>query len=182
MAGPVFDDDDYTQAMANLLPRGRAWPRDPDAFLMALLRSLAPTYSRSGAAAAGLIDDVFPATTNSFLTEWEESLGLPDPCTVLGATVTQRRNSVLAKLVGNPGQTEAYFIAVAAALGFTITITEGAAGTHQWTIHASLNNIVYFKAGISVAGDPLASWGNSELECRLNMLKPAHTQLLFAYT
>jgi uncharacterized protein YmfQ (DUF2313 family) len=182
MAGPVFTDDDYTQAMANLMPRGRAWPRDPDAFLMALLRSLAPTYARSGAAAAGLVDDVFPATTNSFLNEWEESLGLPDPCTVLGATVTQRRNSILAKLVANGGQSPAYFIAVAAALGFTVTITEGAAGTHQWTIHAPLTSIVYFRAGVSTAGEPLASWGNSELECRLTMLKPAHSQLLFAYS
>jgi uncharacterized protein YmfQ (DUF2313 family) len=182
MAGPVFSADDYAQAMASLLPRGRAWPRDPDTNLAALMRALAEIYAQSGAAAAGLIDDVFPATTNNFLTEWEETLGLPDPCTVPAATVIQRRNSILAKLVGTPGQTPAYYIAVAAALGFTVTITEGAAGTHQWTINASLNNIVYFKAGISVAGDPLASWGNSELECRLNMLKPAHTQLLFAYT
>lgn len=182
MPAPVFDDDDFTAAMANLLPRGRAWPREPDALLMMLLRGLAPTYSRSGAAAAGLIEDTFPATTTDFIVEWEETLGLPDPCTVPAATLAQRRNSVLAKFIASGGSTETYFIAVAAALGFTITITEGAAGTHQWTVHAAATNIVYFRAGIAVAGDPLASWGNSELECRLNMLKPAHTQVLFSYS
>ena len=65
MAAQVFTADDYAQAMANLLPRGAAWSRDPSSTLMNLLRALAPTYVRSGVAAANLIWDTSPETTTN---------------------------------------------------------------------------------------------------------------------
>ena len=34
---------------------------------------------------------------------------------------------------------------------------------------------------MSVAGEPLRSWGNNLLECTMERIKPAHTVLIFAY-
>lgn len=197
MSAPIFTASDYAQAMANLLPRGRAWSRDPDTNLMALMGALAPTYQRNGAAAAQLIVDIFPRTTTALIPEWEETLGLPDSCSPLNPTTEQRRAAVLAKFIASGGQSAPYFIGVAAALGYTITVTNyapfraghNAAGdpangtdwAQTWAVSAGATTVSYFAAGRSAAGDPLATWGNSILECRLRQIKPAQTILLFQY-
>jgi uncharacterized protein YmfQ (DUF2313 family) len=179
MSVPIFSADDYAAAMANLLPRGRAWPRDPDTNLMRLMGALAPTYQRNGATAAALVADIFPRTTTALIPEWEETLGLPDPCSPLNPTTEQRRAAILAKFIASGGQSAPYFISVAAALGYTITVTNYSPQT--WAIGAGQTTVSYFAVGQSTVGDPLASWGNAILECRLKQIKPAHTILLFQY-
>jgi uncharacterized protein YmfQ (DUF2313 family) len=119
----------------------------------------------------GLIADAFPATTNELLPEWEKSLGLPDPYLGPDLSIDQRRAHVAAKFTLRGGQTPAYFISVAAALGYTITIKQfapfragrshagvpagGAAWAFAWQVNAPLTTIQYFRAGKSAAGDPL---------------------------
>jgi uncharacterized protein YmfQ (DUF2313 family) len=197
MSVPIFSADDYAAAMANLLPRGRAWPRDPDTNLMRLMGALAPTYQRNGATAAALVADIFPRTTTALIPEWEETLGLPDPCSPLNPTTEQRRAAILAKFIASGGQSAPYFISVAAALGYTITVTNyspfrvgidavgsplnGKDWAQTWAIGAGQTTVSYFAVGQSTVGDPLASWGNAILECRLKQIKPAHTILLFQY-
>lgn len=198
MLAPRYLGADYRNVLQGLIPRGRVWPRDPDAVLTDLLSGLAPIYERSNGRAADLLIDVFPATTDELLPEWEKSLGLPDPCAGPAATIQARRAQVVAKLTNSGGQSVAYFIDYAAKLGFVITITEyapfraghshagdPAAGpdwAHTWAVNAALNTIIYFRAGQSSAGEPLASWGNEVLECELNTIKPAHTVLQFHYS
>ena len=137
------------------------------------------------------------ATTNQLLPNWERVLGLPDDCSELGESTTIRRLNVLAKLATRGGQSPQYFIDVAAALGYTIAITEfdvfragvSSAGDpvyseeweYAWQVNAPETTVVYFAASTSVAGDPLADWGNDRLECVITNLKPAHTHVLFAY-
>lgn len=198
MPAPTYTAADYVQAMANLLPRGPVWRRDPNSNLMALLGGLAPTYQRSGAAAAALIPDVSPASTDSFLTEWEETLGLPDPCTPLNPTTAERKAAVLAAFIGSGGQSIPYFTAVAAALGYTITVTEfsafqlgysrlgspltNAGWESVWQVNAPQISTTFFKLGVSDLGDPFWSTGNTTLECRLSAIAPAHTKLIFNYS
>ena len=198
MVAPVYSSADYAQAMTNLLPRGPAWPRDPSSELVALMGALSPTYQRSGASAAALIPDVAPASTYNFLTEWEETLGLPDPCTPLNPTAEQRRAAVLAKFIGSGGQSVSYMISIAAALGYPITVTEfstfrlgfstlgsslcGVGWESVWQVNAPTITISYFQLGNGVLGDAFLSTGNTQLECRLNAIKPAHTNLIFKYS
>ena len=180
MAAPVYSASDYAQAMANLLPRGAAWSRDPASTMMSLLTALAPTYERSGAAAANLIPDVSPASTTDFVVEWEETLGLPDACTPANPTLEQRKAAILAKFIAAGGQSIPYYIAVAAALGFAITITELSTPYH-WRVNAATITPSYFMLGTGVCGDYFWVIGNTELECRLRAIMPAHTVLTFAY-
>ena len=90
-----------------------------------------------------------------------------------------------------------YFEAVAAELGYQVTITEffpfragaskagdpaaGDAWAFAWQVNAPETTIWEFKAGHSTAGEPLRTWGNEKLECVIERLKPAHTEVLFAY-
>ncbi len=196
MAAPEFNAEDYRTAMAALLPRGPAWPREPDSILMRVLGALAPSYVRNNARANYLLVDAFPSTTLELLEEWEATLGLPDPCAGEATTILERRAQVVAKLTGLGGQSKSYYIGVAAALGYTITITEfkpftvgdpvglplyGADWAHAWQVTAPLNTVAYFEVGAWRAGDPLARWGNAVLECVLENIKPAHTELIFSY-
>ncbi|HIG8794575.1 TPA: hypothetical protein ACYEOW_000800 [Raoultella terrigena] len=42
-------------------------------------------------------------------------------------------------------------------------------------------NISYARVGLSYCGDPLRSWGNRQLECRLFALSPSYTLVKFGY-
>ncbi|OOG61457.1 phage tail protein [Rhodanobacter sp. B04] len=193
-----FADADYASALKSLLPRGRVWNDDPNSIQLQVLAALAPTYQRSGAAGTALLVDAFPSTAVNLLTEWELSLGLPDPCQGPAPTIPAREAQVVARLTNSGGQTAAYFIALAAQLGYTVAVSNYAPfrsgqssctfglGGHEWLYTWSINvptttAVTYAAVGVMHAGDPLASWGIPVLECELRAIAPAHSTLLFCY-
>lgn len=189
--------DEYLQAMADLLPWGAAWPRDPASPNMRLLSALAAEFERIDARAVQLYAEVDPASTSELLPDWERVVGLPDPCVTAAQTVAQRRIALEGRLTGVGGQSKAFFIELAARLGYTVTIETfaspaeaTAAGVpytgdewaHIWRVHVPVAvAVVPFRVGGSTVGEPLRAWGNEVLECQFNRLKPAHTRVLFAY-
>lgn len=115
--GPRFSPDDYAAAARSLMPRGPAWSDDPASVQGRTLAALAQALARNDAAASQLLVDAFPSTADALLIEWEATLGLTGD----GAP-DQRRAQVIARLVGAGGQSRARMIALAATLGFTVTI------------------------------------------------------------
>jgi uncharacterized protein YmfQ (DUF2313 family) len=132
------------------------------------------------------------------LTDWERVLALPDICLAGESQITRQRiQAVLSKLKSHGGRSKPFFIELAQALGYEITITTfksacaGIAGAgdplnggdwpYTWRINAPAVTISYAAAGITGAGEPLAAWGNKALECRLSQMKPAGSILLFGY-
>jgi uncharacterized protein YmfQ (DUF2313 family) len=198
MAAPLYFADDYLVALQALLPRGRVWPRDPDAVLTKVAQGLVQSYQRSNASANDLLVDANPATTFQLLPEWEATLGLPDPCAGPAPTVQGRRAQVVARFTGVGGQTPAYMIGFANNLGYSITINQymparvgqsrvgqplcGPAWAHAWSVSSALNTVVRSRVGTAAAGEPLATWGNAVLECELRAIAPAHTVLFFTYS
>ena len=181
MPVPAFAAADYQTAFMALLPRGRAWSRVLRSVAVQVLAGLFPVFEFNTARAARLIAEAMPTTTIELLREWELSLGLPDACEEPAVTLAQRRAAVAAKWAADGGQSVGYYIAVAAAFGFAITITEGSAASYAWTVHAPSTTVSRFQFGAGVFGDPFAAWGNTRLECLLRRIAPAHTQLYFAY-
>lgn len=197
-SAPVLLAGDFAQALRRLLPRGRVWATDPESVQARLATGLGGVYARQTARANQLLVDAFPSGTVELLPEWEEALGLPDPCAGESPTVEQRRAHVVARLTNSGGQSAAYFIAYAAALGYTVSVENYApfragrsrAGdafadqdwSQTWAVEAPLETITWFRTGIGGAGEPLAAWGNTVLECELNAIKPAHAILQFHYT
>ena len=139
---------DYAAALVALMPRGRAWVAGEPGFdQAAVIGALASAWAAVDASAQALLDNSLPGANTSLLPEWEETLGLPNA--IAGLTTAQRSAQVLSRFVGTGGQSQPYFIAFAAALGFTITITTYAP----------------FRAGVAVADcivyddDWCFSWG-----------------------
>ena len=96
-----------------------------------------------------------------------------------------------------PGGSRYYFIGIAKALGYNITIKEyrqarsGLSVCEDglnsddwpfvWLVEGEETNISYARVGLSYCGDPLRSWGNRQLECRLSALSPSYTLVKFGY-
>ncbi|MGC6386582.1 YmfQ family protein [Ewingella sp. S1.OA.A_B6] len=190
---------DYASALQGLLPTGLVWPRNMDSVQSAVIRALAQSYQRSDDSAVTLLEGAFPATATIMLTDWEKTLGLPDDCAIgENDSIALRQKAILSKLFSTGGQSAAYFIGIAKALGFDISITvfrqaragmsvcgdalNGEDWPFTWLVTAPQTTITYAQAGQSYAGDPLRSWGNRRLECRLSSLTPSHTIVKFGYT
>lgn len=193
-----FTADQYREQLKALLPPGRAFPRERGSTLDDLLDAMAQEFARLDARADRLTTEAVPSTTAEMLADWERVAGLPDSCSGLLADTQQgRRNDLVSKLVSRGGQSIAYFKEVAEALGFEIEIEEFRpfrAGWSQagdqltngdwiftWRVRAPSVTVNHFRAGVGAAGEPLATWGNEGLECRILHYKPAHTKVIFAY-
>lgn len=192
--------DDYLRQLQALLPPGPAWPQDDDAPTTRIIAALAAELARVDSRAGQLADEADPRSVGELFADWERVAGLPDSCVeAFGETQSfaQRRAALVARLVTLGGQSPAYFIALAASLGYTVTITEfkpfragqsrsgdaiNTTWQFAWQVNAPLNTITPFRAGQSRSGDALNAWGRKLLECVLSRLKPAHTTVVFAYT
>jgi uncharacterized protein YmfQ (DUF2313 family) len=196
---PDLRAPDFLAAYHALMPRGAAWSREPGTVLDAVLSAMAARSEAFQARVVSLGDrESFPPAATELLGEWERSYGLPDECGGAGDSLEQRRAALLARIAETGGQSRAYFIAVAAALGFTVTITEfrpariGLAAIGDpiqdepwlftWRMNAPETTVTPARIGLSAVGDPLQSFGNARLECAIGRIKPAHTTVLFAYS
>ena len=195
---PSYSAADYLGAMQALLPRGKVWPRDPDATQTKLLLGLVQSYARSDARARQLLVDAFPITAVELLTEWEASLGLPDSCAGSPGTIAERQELVLAKLQEPGGMSKPYFLKLAAALGYLdTTITEfgpaacemsceGPVVDDNWRLVWTVNlphqgdNHAFFRADARCDAR-LDVYTFGALECQFMRLKPAHTYVIFTY-
>lgn len=197
MLAPFFSNSDFLAAFQKLLPRGYAWPRDSDAVMTKFWSSMAPVYARQSQDSSNLLLDSPVFQLNQMLPEWEQTLGLPDPCAGASPSLAQRVAQVVAKLSIPGGQSVQYFIDLAETLGYPgVTITEyspaaagrarcgdpcgGAPWAHVWLVTAPTLPVFYAECGISRCGDPLYDLVGDELKCTINRYAPAHTIVLYA--
>lgn len=192
-----FSADDFTALLLAQMPTGAAWPRDLDAVMPQVMAAMAPTYARLAARDLNLLTDAFPVAPVELLPEWEATLGLPDPCAGVSPTIQQRQQQVNARFIAGGGQSVPYFINVAAALGYPITITEfapsrfgtgfgqpfgGPAWAFVWQINAPTFVIEPFLFGRDGFGEPFTRWGSTVLQCEMQRLAPAETTIIYDYT
>lgn len=189
---------DYTEQLRHLMPPGLAWSAGAG-HAANLLAGEAEEMARLDARAIQLcLREFYAQTTRELLPEWEFEYGLPDPCRQLGATYEERIEDLLRKIRARGGQSIAYYVGLAKALGIDITITEfhafraGMSRTgerlfdrkwnHVFLVNGPRVRIYRFRTGRNSAGDRLRYWrGNEILECIINRLKPAHTYAMFGY-
>jgi uncharacterized protein YmfQ (DUF2313 family) len=118
--------DDYAEGLANLLPHGRAWPRDPESVLMRLVAGLAEIWgSPVDSRAADLLEtESDPRATLEMLEDWERNFGLPDECIAEPLTIADRRAALVSRMTTQGGASPAYFVTLAASIGYEIEIRE----------------------------------------------------------
>ena len=178
---------DYVPAVNRMFPRGASWSAEPGSTFANIKAAVADVAGNVHAIGATLVElEAHPLTTTVLLPDWEADYGLPDPCTPLAPTLQQRRLALAAKIAASGGASLSYLVSVAAALGFTITArngisADGAGWQYLIVITAAAGQSQFFRAGTSGAGDFLQTFGNMQLECVLNKIKPAHLTLQFNY-
>jgi uncharacterized protein YmfQ (DUF2313 family) len=180
----------FTLMLLLLFPRGRAWPKTPGSFLWNLSAGLAPELARFHGRVMNLLEEADPSTTYELLEDWERCLGLPDPCLGPETSTALRQQSLVSKLTWQGGQAVSKYIAVAASLGYTITIENcippiaGDAcaddevlddtGRFVFYVHAPGVTTFYIEAGSAEAGDEIETWSNDPLECAIRKKCASH--------
>lgn len=194
----VMTAAEYADQLKALLPPGMAYQFEQDSTLAGLLLAMADELARVHGLSDQLLEESDPRTTSALFLEWENDYGLPDLCNNELPSMVERRQLLLAKVLGLGGQSPQYFIDLAAVFGYEITITEffpfrvdgSAVGDalwddewrHVWQVNAPLDIITEFTVDESAVGDALRQWGNERLECVIRRARPAHTTVLFAYS
>lgn len=186
-------EQDYLTALEDLLPRGWAWAREPGSLRARLLAAFAALLLGHHARNCDLLAESFPCGATELLEDWERVLALPDPCMPAGRTVGERQAAVCAKIAGLGAQTKAWFVALAASVGFAIEIEEHfparlgqarmgcfALGACQnvWTVRVLGQQLAHWQVGCASVCDPLCKSPDlSALICVIDRTKPAHTSV-----
>lgn len=184
----------YQDLLGILLPPKSYNPRGPR--LTAELSAEADVLSGADNRAVDVLNGVTPFYAAGLLADWERVLALSSPDDM---TYQARRQQVLARLNATGGLSRAYFINLAKSLGYDITIDEpepfragvGRAGDCIWipeiiwvwivNIQDGQVPVYHFRAGDSLAGEALTSYGQNLIEDIFRDLKPAHTEVVFNY-
>lgn len=145
-----------------------------------------------------LLTAMFP-NAGETLEDWERVYGLPCSCAVnLNLTRDQRLKTLIAKLNEGGTFTKDKAIALAATVGFTITIKEnraseysptstygGSYGGRDWNFVwdvVTINNTITPRKYTSNYGEKYRAWGNDLLECTINQKVQSDTFVRFIYS
>lgn len=158
-------------------------------------------FDRLQKSAVDLLQIIEPATSNTMLSDWERLCGIKTDYT---NNYQARVKRVIAKLNAIGGLSIPYFKCIAESIGYRIEIKEFSSLANDLPTTGDLaqfrneardnlifmwrvsvlngdDNIVYFRAGSSFAGNHLVEFGDPIIEEFLRDLKPAHTYCYFAY-
>ena len=173
----------YLKQWLQLLPPGKAWPKDEDSDLYKLLQGFSDSSAQLCEDVATFIDDVYPDTTTAFLEDWERIVGIPDECAggEVAGTIEQRRLDVLAKLRARGVVSVQDFKDLAETLGLdstNITVQGAVPFTTCSTACDPLNeaDCVYVVV-FTIPGSP----NDTRFECMVRKLIQAHRFPLFEY-
>ncbi len=186
--------DAYRDQLLALLPQGQAWPKHADSELAKLLQGIAHELHRTEKRAEDILDEAHPSKAFEVFEEWETMHGLPHACGG-SQNFQERRSALIQAYQSRGGQSREFFIALAALLGFPITITEYRERLHGdsfsevfgnedsnyiWQVNAPTLNYQERHFG-QPHGDVYRSWSNQRLECVLQRLVHAHRLMTFSY-
>ena len=189
----------WLAALQALLPPGRAFSREPGSVLTKALGAIAALLLAAQLRFEDLICQRDPRLATSLLPEWERTLGLPDACTPAGQTRIDRQLAAYQRYTEQGGQSRTYFIDLANKLGEAgTTITEHRPMTCNGhcndALYGAADRFVFLlnlpRAALNVramtcnshCNSPLQQYTPSVIECVIKERKPAHTNVLFAYT
>lgn len=193
----VSREEYLRQFLTRLLPTGALWDLELGSNFEQALEPLAGELARVHVRMDDLLREADPRTTSELLSEWEKAAGLPDDCEEPGQTIQERRNRLVEHLTAVGGQSPAFFIELAARLGFEITIAEYRPFTCTSKCNAALNTRAlgwHFTFRVNApettirnmtcrsrCNEPIRDWGNDVLECVIRRRKPGHTHVIFSY-
>lgn len=184
--------------LAQLLPPGWVWPQGTNTEMARVQGAMARGIFDVESAAQRFNTEIDPGQAAWLLPDFERVLG-PDPCQNddLALTDSARRQIALQRWTARGGQSAAYFIALAAAFGITITIDtdicecigemecgdEIICSPEQFVWRVNLPTTQEFDPLIGEfdTGDLLGWLVPNLVECVIRRASPAHTFVVFNY-
>ena len=123
--------DDLLPQVLQLTPRGPAWGTDEagdgkgaSPVMLQVWRGVAAHAAANYATEWDLATQCLPSGITWSLPDWEHEYGLPDDCLSGQGGTAQRVTAVRARFAARGGQSPAYFVCLAASLGYVIEIEE----------------------------------------------------------
>lgn len=178
--------EQYRQLLSSLLPKGKLWNRKVSSILQKILYGLADELSRIEGRSFDLLTERDVRTTTELITEHELDWGLPKEGEELAATLEGRRNGLHVALLTVGQQYEQYFIDLAEAGGYTITIESFRPAWSGVLLSGEpcgdQQNIFFWKVWIDLDSVTYSAEVNiSKLIKKIYGIRPGHTHLLFEF-
>jgi uncharacterized protein YmfQ (DUF2313 family) len=119
-----FTIEQITKCIGDYLPPGIAWAakRISTSNTYKLLKSVSQQVQILFSDFDRLKEEMDPNTTTELIDRWEKEYGIPDDIIAVAFTIPDRRNNVILKMAGLNISTINEFRALAARLGYTLTI------------------------------------------------------------
>ena len=183
---------DYYQQLVALLPPGPAWDVELVPEIGELLQAGSVELAREDLRLSDLLAESDPATVRELVPDWEQVMGLPDPCLGENPAFEDRQLAVRRRLVEVGGQTPAFFVQLAISQGYpNATVTEHRAprfgsarfgrahfGTwsaqFMWTLNTGPRRRLGRRFGVSYFGERFGANPSGALECVIRRSAPAH--------
>lgn len=188
------------QAEMLLLPHeGAHLPREVDSIWASMLLPQAAEISRWEGQAEAMVSEIDPRQSAYLLPEWEALMG-PDPYgrVTVGLSTGQLQAYLYQRLTRRGSPTPAYFVALAASLGVSITVTEqqqtiyGVArygqrylstpNQFQWLVTLPAEQVDAAEYGSARYGDCYGNFSQNPVQPVITAQAPAHTLPVFSYT
>lgn len=181
----------YAQLKA-LLPPGPAWDAERVPEIHQLLEAGSLELAREDLRLSDLLGESDPNRVRELVPDWEQVMGLPDPCLGVNPTFEDRQLAVRRRLTEVGGQSPAFFVQLAISVGYLqATVTEyrtprfgnarfGKArfGTwsaqYMWTLNTGPRRRLGRRFAASYWGERFGVNPSSALECVIRRAAPAH--------
>ena len=177
----------YKDQILGLVPPGLIWAPRLGTRLVAYLFAVGDELARVHGRMLDAIDETDPRLADETIDQWETTLGLPSDCldpSLVPTTLADRQAAAHAAYIATGGQTAAYLIELAAAIGITITIDEAPYAAMRCGVGRcglALNpesSIFIFRVDAPAA---TSAAKRAQLECLIAKVKPAHTYAEHTY-
>lgn len=169
-----------------LLPRGRLWSLDPASRISQFFLAIADEFQQVRQRVQDMLTEADPRAADETLPDWEDVVGLPDETVpVISGDPVARRLAITQKLVRLGGQQPAFYIALAAACGYTVAVVD-----NGWTFVLRSG----FRSGsrcygyawayawqVNVTAPSGTALTHAQLEAVIRRASPAHTVVIFNY-
>lgn len=136
--------EQYRQLLSSLMPKGDVWSIRIASYIQKLLFGSADEFVRVEGRAEDLFDEQDVRSAVELLDEHEDDYGLPLPGEEISSITSERQAELEAALLKVGQQFPQYYIDIAAALGYTVTV-------EQYTP---------FWVGVGACGDPIGDQVN----------------------
>lgn len=122
---PPATDSGYARQLKQLLPQGALWNLEPSSWISKVILAMSAEFAHIENRGRKLITESDPRTADETLEEWESFLSLPDErvTSVVDLTDDERRVAITQKYTSQGGQSDSFFIELAAACGYTVTVS-----------------------------------------------------------